>query len=71
MKYFNFYNEIFSFLQFLTLQWNIFRLYFHPDGPATGSHWMKHDISFHKVKLTNNNMDQNGHVSKQEQTMIS
>ena len=31
---------------------------------------MKHDISFHKVKLTNNNMDQNGHVSHQ-QIMIS
>ena len=23
---------------------------------------MKHDISFHKVKLTNNNMDQSGHI---------
>ena len=39
------------------------RLYIHPDSPASGSHWTKHDISFHKVKLTNNNMDQNGHVS--------
>ena len=41
------------------------RLYYHPDSPATGSHWMKHDLSFHKVKLTNNNMDQNfsSHVS--------
>ena len=38
------------------------RLYFHPDSPASGAHWMKHDISFHKVKLTNNNMDQQGHI---------
>ena len=39
------------------------RMYIHPDSPATGHHWAKHDISFHKVKLTNNNMDQSGHVS--------
>ena len=37
-------------------------MYIHPDSPATGAHWMKHDISFHKVKLTNNNMDQAGHI---------
>ena len=40
----------------------ISRMYIHPDSPATGAHWMKHDISFHKVKLTNNNMDQAGHI---------
>ena len=39
------------------------RLFIHPDSPATGSQWMKHDISFQKVKLTNNTLDQNGHVS--------
>jgi hypothetical protein len=38
------------------------RFFIHPDSPATGSQWMKHDISFQKVKLTNNNLDQNGHV---------
>ena len=32
-------------------------------APATGAQWMKHEISFQKVKLTNNNLDQNGHVS--------
>jgi len=26
---------------------------------------MKSDVTFNKVKLTNNNMDQNGHVSTQ------
>lgn len=39
------------------------RFFIHPDSPATGTQWMKHDISFQKVKLTNNNLDQNGHVS--------
>ena len=41
------------------------KLFIHPDSPATGAQWMKHEISFQKVKLTNNNLDQNGHVSKQ------
>jgi T-box len=40
------------------------RLYIHPDSPASGAHWMKQSLSFHKLKLTNNNLDQNGHVSK-------
>lgn len=39
------------------------RLYIHPDSPAAGSHWMKQPVPFHKLKLTNNNLDQNGHVS--------
>ena len=40
------------------------RLYIHPDSPASGAHWMKQPVSFHKLKLTNNNLDQNGHVSR-------
>jgi hypothetical protein len=40
------------------------RLYIHPDSPASGSHWMKQPLTFHKLKLTNNNLDQNGHVSQ-------
>ena len=39
------------------------RIYIHPDSPASGAHWMKQPVSFHKLKLTNNNLDQNGHVS--------
>jgi hypothetical protein len=39
------------------------RLYIHPDSPASGAHWMKQPTSFHKLKLTNNNLDQQGHVS--------
>ncbi|CAH1800726.1 unnamed protein product [Owenia fusiformis] len=38
------------------------RLYIHPDSPASGAHWMKQSVSFHKMKLTNNNLDQNGHI---------
>ena len=42
---------------------SIIRLYVHPDSLASGAHWMKSDVTFNKVKLTNNNMDQHGHVS--------
>uniref|UniRef100_A0A3Q3K232 T-box domain-containing protein n=1 Tax=Monopterus albus TaxID=43700 RepID=A0A3Q3K232_MONAL len=38
------------------------RTYFHPDSPALGSHWMKQPISFLKLKLTNNTLDQHGHI---------
>ncbi|CAG5124687.1 unnamed protein product, partial [Candidula unifasciata] len=38
------------------------RLYIHPDSPASGGHWMKQPVTFHKLKLTNNNLDQNGHI---------
>ncbi|KAM9305377.1 T-box transcription factor TBX6 [Gastrophryne carolinensis] len=38
------------------------RVYIHPDSPAPGSHWMKQPISFHKIKLTNNTLDQMGHI---------
>lgn len=40
------------------------RTYLHPDSPAPGSHWMKQSVSFLKLKLTNNTLDQHGHVSK-------
>ncbi|ETE59890.1 T-box-containing protein, partial [Ophiophagus hannah] len=36
--------------------------YIHPDSPALGSHWMKEPLSFQKLKLTNNTLDQQGHV---------
>lgn len=38
------------------------RFYIHPDSPATGVQWMKQSIMLHKMKLTNNVMDQHGHV---------
>lgn len=39
------------------------RMYLHPDSPASGSHWKAQPILFNKVKLTNNTLDNNGHVS--------
>ncbi|GFW81472.1 t-box transcription factor TBX1 [Trichonephila clavipes] len=38
------------------------RMHLHPDSPAKGAQWMKQVISFDKLKLTNNQMDDNGHA---------
>ncbi|XP_007890311.2 T-box transcription factor TBX22-like [Callorhinchus milii] len=38
------------------------RLYVHPDSPASGETWMKQIVSFDRVKLTNNDMDDKGHI---------
>ena len=38
------------------------RRHVHPDSPAKGGQWMKQVVSFDKLKLTNNQMDDNGHV---------
>lgn len=40
------------------------RIHVHPDSPAPGSTWMKQIISFDKLKLTNNQLDENGHVRR-------
>lgn len=39
------------------------RMYIHPDSPATGEQWMQKQVSFHKLKLTNNISDKHGFVS--------
>lgn len=39
------------------------RIHVHPDSPASGAHWLKQLVSFDKLKLTNNQLDDNGHVS--------
>lgn len=41
------------------------RMYIHPDSPALGSHWQAQPVIFNKVKLTNNTLDSQGHVSIQ------
>lgn len=41
------------------------RVHIHPDSPCTGQQWMKQIVSFDKLKLTNNLMDDNGHVSNE------
>ncbi|KAG1714056.1 T-box transcription factor TBX1 [Nymphon striatum] len=38
------------------------RIHVHPDSPARGSQWMKQIVSFDKLKLTNNQLDDNGHI---------
>ncbi|XP_004378965.1 T-box transcription factor TBX22 [Trichechus manatus latirostris] len=38
------------------------RLYVHPDSPCSGETWMRQIISFDRVKLTNNEMDDKGHI---------
>lgn len=40
------------------------RIHVHPDSPAAGANWMKQIVSFDKLKLTNNQLDENGHVSR-------
>jgi len=40
------------------------RIHVHPDSPAKGSQWTKQVVSFDKLKLTNNQLDDNGHVSR-------
>lgn len=39
------------------------RMHVHPDYKCRGAQWMKQIVSFDKLKLTNNLMDDNGHVS--------
>ncbi|XP_039767269.1 T-box transcription factor TBX10 [Ornithorhynchus anatinus] len=38
------------------------RVHFHPDSPAKGAQWMRQIVSFDKLKLTNNVLDDNGHI---------
>ncbi|XP_023667975.1 T-box transcription factor TBX1 [Paramormyrops kingsleyae] len=38
------------------------RVHFHPDSPAKGAQWMKQTVSFDQLKLTNNLLDDNGHI---------
>lgn len=38
------------------------RVHFHPDSPAKGAQCMRQIVSFDKLMLTNNLLDDNGHV---------
>ena len=40
------------------------RMHIHPDSPATGQQWMSKIISFNKLRLTNNILDNHGYVSQ-------
>uniref|UniRef100_A0A670HR00 T-box domain-containing protein n=1 Tax=Podarcis muralis TaxID=64176 RepID=A0A670HR00_PODMU len=38
------------------------RVFIHPESPSTGRYWMHQPVSFYKLKLTNNTLDQEGHI---------
>uniref|UniRef100_A0A8C4QNH1 T-box transcription factor 18 n=1 Tax=Eptatretus burgeri TaxID=7764 RepID=A0A8C4QNH1_EPTBU len=38
------------------------RLYIHPDSPASGETWTRQVVSFDRLKLTNNELDEQGHI---------
>ncbi|XP_053800677.1 MAX gene-associated protein isoform X4 [Vidua chalybeata] len=38
------------------------RVFIHPESPSTGQFWMHQPVSFYKLKLTNNILDQEGHI---------
>ena len=38
------------------------RVYLHPDSPNTGAFWMKNEIIFSKIKLTNNKTNPQSHM---------
>uniref|UniRef100_A0A493T4K2 MAX gene-associated protein n=1 Tax=Anas platyrhynchos platyrhynchos TaxID=8840 RepID=A0A493T4K2_ANAPP len=38
------------------------RVFIHPQSPSTGRYWMHQPVSFYKLKLTNNTLDQEGHI---------
>ncbi|XP_044291702.1 MAX gene-associated protein-like isoform X3 [Varanus komodoensis] len=38
------------------------RVFIHPESPSTGDYWMHQLVSFYKLKLTNNTLDQEGHI---------
>ncbi|XP_030643772.1 MAX dimerization protein MGA a [Chanos chanos] len=38
------------------------RSFIHPESPSLGHYWMQNPVSFYKLKLTNNTMDQEGHI---------
>ena len=38
-------------------------LYVHPDAPNSGAFWMRHGVSFRKMKITNNRERPAGNVS--------
>ena len=38
------------------------RVFVHPDSPKSGADWMKGEICFSKLKLTNNRNASSGHV---------
>lgn len=46
------------------------KVYVHPESPNTGAHWMRQEISFGKLKLTNNKGANNNNTQVQEFSQI-
>ncbi|XP_053139957.1 MAX gene-associated protein-like isoform X2 [Hemicordylus capensis] len=38
------------------------QVFIHPESPSTGHNWMHQPVSFYKLKLTDNTVDQEGHI---------
>ncbi|XP_019909736.2 MAX dimerization protein MGA a isoform X2 [Esox lucius] len=38
------------------------QVFIHPDSPSSGHQWMQNPVSFYKLKLTDNHMDQDGNI---------
>uniref|UniRef100_A0A671MWH2 T-box brain protein 1-like n=1 Tax=Sinocyclocheilus anshuiensis TaxID=1608454 RepID=A0A671MWH2_9TELE len=51
---FYFFNLIVTYVFYIFFIVKGNRVYMHPDSPNTGAHWMRQEISFGKLKLTNN-----------------
>ena len=45
-------------------------MYMHPDSPNTGAHWMRQEVSFGKLKLTNNKGSSNNVAQVTEYSML-
>ncbi|XP_052009843.1 MAX gene-associated protein-like isoform X2 [Xyrauchen texanus] len=41
---------------------HVSRLFVHPESPATGLHWMQFPVSFYRLTVCNNTLDQDGHI---------
>lgn len=46
------------------------KVYVHPESPNTGAHWMRQEISFGKLKLTNNKGANNNNTQVNKITQL-
>jgi len=46
------------------------KVYVHPESPNTGAHWMRQEISFGKLKLTNNKGANNNNTQVNNITLL-
>lgn len=46
-------------------------MYVHPESPNTGAHWMRQEISFSKLKLTNNKGANNNNTQVRQDFFVT